>query len=192
MACRSYLLGFGEIVSANTPAGAFPKFYLCDAEIDLPTSNTGAGSMAYCIAEGTNWRALTLNAWTKVAAGAVVGSPNVLSISLGNAFQATDPTKAALVTINMNSVASLSISGGTTITGEVRIGASSTGLGAGTSGTAVGAYKNSLTGTIVVGVAMNSESYNAVTIALPAGWFFAVRATAGTLVIVSAFDQSIN
>jgi len=116
------------------------------------------------------------------------GTPVARTLSLATAYQASTPAKPALVTINLNSTATLSVSGGTTITGEVRIGPTNAVATGG--GTAVGLYKNSLTGTLTATLNFNTDSYNTISFALPAGWFFAVRQTAGTtLSIVSAFDQ---
>ncbi len=120
-----------------------------------------------------------------------VGGPNSRSLLVGSAYQATDTTKPAIVTITFNSTASLSLSGGTTVLGEVRIGSTNSVATGG--GTAVGSYKNSLTGTLAIGLNIQTDSYNTVTFVLPAGWFFSPRQVSGTgLQIVSAFDQSIS
>lgn len=119
-----------------------------------------------------------------------IGAPTALSLTLGVAFQATDPTKAAMICINMNSIAGLTLGGGTTNTADILIGATAA-VASGT-GSIVGRYRNTLTGTLVVGLAINTDSASQVQMMLPIGWFYAVRQTAGTVVILSAFDQSIN
>ncbi len=120
-----------------------------------------------------------------------VGTPTSRSISLATAYQASDTTAPAVVTINLNSTASLSLSGGTTIIGEVRIGSANT-VASGASGTAVGTYKNSLTGTLTIGLNIQTDNHNNITFLLPAGWYFAVRQTTGSgLTVVSAFDQKV-
>lgn len=125
--------------------------------------------------------------------GAVsVSSLNSRSISLATAYQATDTSKPAIVSVNLNSVASISLTNGTTIVGEVRIGSASS-VSSGASGTVVGSYKNTLTGTLVIGLALTHEDTSTVSFILPAGWYFAVRQTTGTgLTVSSAFDQSIS
>lgn len=127
---------------------------------------------------------------TGPAGPSTVGYPNARALSLATAYQCTDNTKACIVTVNLNSVASLSLTSGTTVTGEVRVG-STNGVATG-GGTAAGVYKNSLTGTLIVGLGISTESYNTITVAVPIGGYFAVRATAGTLVIVSAFDSQVG
>lgn len=118
------------------------------------------------------------------------GSPTSRSISLATAFQATTPTKPAIVTVNLSSSAGLSLAVGTTNTADIVIGATSA-VAAGT-GTVVGKYANSLTGTLVIGLAINTASAAPVVFALPIGWFFAIRQTAGTVSITSAFDQAVG
>lgn len=120
-----------------------------------------------------------------------VSAPTTRTLSLATAYQATDNTKAAIVTVNLNSTASLTLSGGTTVVGEIRIGSANT-VASGT-GSAIGAYKNSLTGTLAIGLNIQTDSYNSLSFALPTGWYFAIRQTSGSgLVVVSAFDQSIS
>ena len=119
------------------------------------------------------------------------GYPTSRSLSLATAYQCTNTAKPCVVTINLNSTANLTLSGGTTIVGEVRVGNANTVASGG--GTAVGAYKNSLTGTLVVGVTLASDSYNSITVMVPTGGYFAIRQTSGSgLTVVSAFDQVVG
>ncbi len=119
----------------------------------------------------------------------VIGAPAPVSLTLATAFQATDPTRPAVVSININSVASITIGGGVINTGDVLMGATSA-VASGT-GTIIGRYRNTLSGAVIVGVGINSDCISQIQFVLPIGWFYAVRQTAGTIVIVSAFDQSI-
>lgn len=119
-----------------------------------------------------------------------LGAPTTRSVSLATAYQATTPAKPAAVTINLTSTANFSISGGTTNSADILIGSTS-GVATGT-GTIVGKYSNSVTGTIAVGLNMNSAAAQAFTLALPADWFFAVRQTAGTIAVTSAYDQAVG
>jgi len=126
-----------------------------------------------------------------VPSSITVGTANARTLSLATAYQATDASKPAVVTVVLTSNASLSLSGGTTIQGEVRVGTSSA-VATG-SGVAVGAYKNSLTGSLTVGLNVQTESYGTITFVVPANGYFAIRQTSGSgLTVVSAFDQSIN
>lgn len=121
-----------------------------------------------------------------------VGNPTGRTLVLATAYQANDNTKAAIITITVGSSATLSLTAGTTISGEVRIGTANT-VATGASGSAVGNYKNSLTGTLVIGLALSTESQQTFTIVLPIGGYFAVRQTAGSgLTIISAFEQTLT
>jgi len=119
-----------------------------------------------------------------------IGTPNALSPSLATAYQATDPTKPALVTVNITSTAAITLAVGTTNTADVVIGAANT-VAAGT-GSSVGKYRNSQTGALVIGANLSTDSTVQYTFFLPIGWFFAIRQTAGTVTVVNAFDQSIG
>lgn len=120
-----------------------------------------------------------------------VGAPNSRSLSLATAYQATDNSKSSLVTVTLTSSAALTLSGGTTITGTLVIG--STNAVASGTGNVVCNYSNGLTGTVVLGVNMGNVQTASYSVMLPAGWYFAVRQTAGTgLSIVSAFDQALG
>jgi hypothetical protein len=124
-------------------------------------------------------------------AGQVAASaPNSRTVALGTAYQATQNTKAALVNINLTSTSSLSLSVGSTASADIVIGSTSA-VASGT-GTVVGKYSNGLTGTLVVGLAINAVQTTPISFLLPAGWYFAVRQTTGTVSVVSAFDQQIS
>lgn len=125
-----------------------------------------------------------------IAAADQIGPPISRSLALATAFQASDPTKPALVTINLTSVANLTLTAGTTNTADLVIGA--TAAVASGVGTVIGKYRNSLTGTLIVGLGINTDSGVTVLLPLPVGWFFAIRQTAGTVAITSAFDQSLG
>lgn len=118
------------------------------------------------------------------------GAPNTRTLALGTALQATNSAKPAIVTITLTSTANFSLSGGTTNTADVVIGATS---GVGTSGgSTMGKYANSVTGTIAVGLNMSSVATTTYTLALPAGQWFAVRQTAGTVTVQLAADQQVG
>lgn len=109
--------------------------------------------------------------------------------ALATAYQASDPSKPAWITLNITSTASMTLGGGTNESGEVRVGSANTVAG-GSSGAAVGGHRNSFTGTVVVGINMGNVLTAAVPFFLPAGGYFAVRRLTGsTMVIASAFEQ---
>lgn len=120
----------------------------------------------------------------------VIGSPVSRSLSANTAYQATTNTKPAFVTLNLTSTASLTLTAGATNTAQVVIG--STNAVASGTGTVIGQYSNSLTGTLVVGLAINTAAQTPITFALPVGWFFAIRPTSGNVTISSAYDQSLG
>lgn len=118
------------------------------------------------------------------------GAPNSRSLSLATAYQATDVSKPALVTVDLTSTAVINLSGGQTHSADIIIG--STNAVASGTGTVVGRYSNASTGTVVVGLSMSTTEANTVSFVLPIGWYFAVRQTSGTVTITSAFDQSLG
>lgn len=136
------------------------------------------------------WAALSGNVDAAIAACNKIGDPVARSLALATAFQATDPTKPAFVTVNLTSVANLTLAVGTTNTADLVIGATSA-VASGV-GSVLAKYRNSLTGTLIVGLGINTDSGVTIVLPLPAGWFFAIRQTSGTVVITSAFDQALG
>jgi hypothetical protein len=117
-------------------------------------------------------------------------APRALTVVLARAYQASDPTKAAIITVTLQAQSSVSISGASNNEGAITIGAANT-VAAGT-GATVATYKNNLSGSFVAGLNINNLQASTYTINLPAGWWFAVRQTSGTgLQVVSAFEQLI-
>lgn len=118
------------------------------------------------------------------------GTPTARSIAAATAYQATDPTKPAIVSINLTSTASISLTGGTSNAAQVIIGATNA-VASGT-GTVIGLYSNTNTGALTIGLALSTISAVPVTFTLPAGWFFAFRITSGAVTATSAFDQAVG
>jgi len=122
-------------------------------------------------------------------------APIARTLTPGTAYQATDKTKPAMVTINLTSTANLTLTGGQTHAADVLVGPTAASVapasGAPT-GTAIAKYANSNTGGLSVGLALATIAGQSAMIALPAGWFFAVRVTSGTVTITSAFDQAVG
>lgn len=119
-----------------------------------------------------------------------VGSPTSRSVSLSTAYQCTNTARPCSITITLQAQSSVSLSGASNNEGAVTIGSTS-GVAAGT-GTNIATYKNNLGGTLVIGLNLNSQQANTYSVLLPAGWYFAVRQTAGSgLQVVSAFDQAL-
>jgi hypothetical protein len=171
------------------------------ATVRVGTVTTGAaGSPATVTNRGTTAAAVfdfTIPAGATGPAGVnAFGEPKPRTLTAGAAYQATDKTKPAIVTLNLTSTASLSLTGGQTHTADVLIGPTATSVappaGTAVTGTAVAKYSNSNTGAIAVGLALATIAGQSATIALPAGWYFAVRVTSGTVTIMSAFDQAVG
>lgn len=122
-----------------------------------------------------------------------IGAPTARTISAATAYQATDKTKPAVVTINVASTAALTLTGGQTHTAELLIGPTAASVtGTATSGTPIARYSNSNTGALSVGLAISTVDGKPITAHLPAGWYFALRIVSGTVTIVSAFDQAVG
>lgn len=127
---------------------------------------------------------------TGPAGPSAIGAPIARTLSLATAYQATDPTRPAMVTVNLTSTASISLSGGTTNSASVLEG-TTTGVATGT-GSVMCVYTNSNTGALTIGLSLATVSATTCTIALPAGAYFAIRQTSGTVTIGSAWDQSVG
>ena len=113
------------------------------------------------------------------------------SIALATAYQALNPLRPALVVLTFSVPATLLLSAGTTVTGDVRIGADASVATGG--GVLVAPYKKSLTGVLGVGVSLATDDYETKTFLLPANAYFAVRQLSGAgMLVVSASEQAIN
>lgn len=129
---------------------------------------------------------------TGPAGPSAVGSPNALSPAFGTVYQATDTSKPSFVSAMIEAVYTVTVASVLSDTVELRIGSSSTGLSAGSSGTAVATFKNSLTG-ITLSIGMGTINRNQLSALLPAAWFWCIRRVVGTTAtIVSASDQSLG
>lgn len=116
-------------------------------------------------------------------------APSSRSLSLATAYQCTDNTKPCILTITLQSQSSVSLSGAVNNEGAITIG--STNAVASGTGTNVAVYKNNLGGTLVVGLNLSSQQANTYTIAMPIGYYLAIRQTAGSgLQVVSTFEQT--
>lgn len=119
------------------------------------------------------------------------GSPSTRTVALATAYQCATPAKPCLITLTLQAQSSISLTGASNNEGAITLGAT-TGVATGT-GTNIVSYKNNLGGGLVVGLNITSIQANSYVIPVPAGWYFAVRQTAGTgLQVVSAFDQVVG
>jgi|GEM_PF-5870019 len=119
-----------------------------------------------------------------------VGNPNPRTLTVSTAYQASDPSRPAVVTINMAASAALNLTTGTNNLANILMGP--TAAVATGSGTVVGQFSNSLTGTLVVGLGVNSGNVNTVVMNLPVGWYFAVIPIGGAVTMATVVDQSLG
>lgn len=156
------------------------------ASSSTPLVESGAGavgsSLAYARADHVHPAAS--------AAAFNVAYPSARAISLATAYQATDPTKAAIFTVNLNSSASFSLTGGSTNLASIVLG--STNAVASGTGSATGRYANSSTATVAVGVGVAGIAGSSYTFILPIGGYFAVLQTSGAVSITSCFEQAVG
>lgn len=119
-----------------------------------------------------------------------MATPTSRAPALATAYQATDPTKPALVTVNLTSTANLSLTGGTTNSADIVIGATNA-VTAGT-GTVIGKYSNASTGTLTIGLNTNAVAAQTTTFGLPTGWYWAIRQILGAVTITSGYDMAFG
>lgn len=116
------------------------------------------------------------------------GDPIARSLALSTAYQANDPTRAALITASTSCTAALSLTAGGTCTLQIRTGTAAS-LSCST-GTVYATLTNANTGTLTVGLGLNQRVGSAATIALRAGSYFILCPTSGTFAVDSVVDQS--
>lgn len=118
------------------------------------------------------------------------GQPTARTFALGTAYQCTDNTRPCILTVTLASTAALSLTAGATNQADLVLGTSS-GI-ASSGGTRIAQYSNSLTGTLVIGLAINTNSNVTYTLNMPAAGFMAIRQTSGTVSIVnSSVEQTV-
>lgn len=116
------------------------------------------------------------------------GEPISRTIALSTVYQATDPTKAAILTFSPKCTAALSLLVGTTCTLQVRTSAV-TGLTCST-GTLYGVWTNGNTGTLTVGLGLNQTVGAPGDVKLRIGNYFILCPTAGTFTLDAAVEQT--
>lgn len=159
----------------------------------LLTSATTQSSARSAIGAGTSnfdGQYSSLTGAPSIPAAFTAGYPTTRTVALATAYQCTNTAKPCSFTVTLSSTASLSLAGGTTNTADVLVGSTS-GVATGT-GTVIAKYSNTMTGTLIVGLGVNTNANSSYSVIIPAGGFFAVRQTAGTISVVSAYDQVIG
>lgn len=115
------------------------------------------------------------------------GAVNTRTLTIGTAFQALDPTKAAVVTLSPSCGATLTLSGGTTCTMQARVGTSSLTC---STGSVVATWTNGNTGALTIGLSLTQTIAGPGAIFLPIGAYAILCATSGTFTLTTAVDQS--
>ena len=114
-------------------------------------------------------------------------APVSLTVAFGTAYRPTDTTKPYRVSVMIDANYAIAVAGTVGDTCELWISATNT-VGT-TGGTKADTWRGSLTGTLTlvgVGVGMRGS----VEALIPAGWYFAVRRTAGTTATIpEAYTQ---
>lgn len=119
-----------------------------------------------------------------------VNSPGSRALSLDTAYQASDQTKAAYITLTIECTATQTLTNGQTCEGEVRSGPTS--AVATNGGMVVGKYKNAVGGSLSLGN-LNLTHTSTISILLPIGHYFAIKQTSGTGMQVSlTADQAVK
>lgn len=118
------------------------------------------------------------------------GLPVARTLSLSTAYQAADPTKAAILTISPKCTAALTLVTGTTCVLTVRT-SPTTGLTCST-GTVYGVWTNGNTGTLTVGLGLNQTIGSPGDVKLRIGNWLILCATSGTFTIDAAIDQTAS
>lgn len=119
-----------------------------------------------------------------------VNGPGARSLSLATAYQASDPTRAAYITLTIECTATQSLAVGETCEGEVRSGPSNAVASGG--GMVVAKYKNAVGGSLSLGN-LNVTNMNTVSILLPPGHYFAIRQTSGDgMQVALTADQAVK
>lgn len=119
----------------------------------------------------------------------VISSPNTRSLSLATAYQATDTSKPAFVTVVIECTATVTIGSAQANTMELIVG-STNGVASGT-GTLADTFRSDLSVSIVISLGWTGRQ--TLRAQIPAGHFFAVRRTVGTgCSIISAHDQALG
>lgn len=119
------------------------------------------------------------------------GQPTTRTFALATAYQCTDTTKPCVFTITLTSTANLTLTAGTSNTADIVVGTTA-GI-ASSGGVTIAKYSNTLTGTLVVGLALNTNSNASYTINMPAAGYMAIRQTSGTVTVVnSSTEQTVS
>lgn len=115
------------------------------------------------------------------------GLPSNRTLAVSTSYQASDPSKAAIVTVSPSCSATLSLAVGQTCTLQARVSSSTATC---STGTVVATWTNGNSGTLTIGLGLTQTVGSPGDIKLPIGSFFILCPTSGTFTITTAVDQS--
>lgn len=156
--------------------GAIGDYFIDDSAKKLygPKSSSGWGSGASLVGP---------------AGTAAVGAPISRTVALATAYQATDPAKPAMVTVEVEVSTTITLAGPGANTIELVIGQAPT--IATTGGTRADVFRSDVSVSILISVGLLNRA--TLRTMLPAGWYFAVRRPSGSAsTIVGAFEQALG
>ena len=119
-----------------------------------------------------------------------LGAPISRTFSLATAYQCTDTTKPCTFVVSLQATSAVTLaSPGVNNEAQVVIG-TTTDVVNGT-GTVMADWKNNVSAGLVVGVTVSNTQAGPITIDVPAGYYYAIRQTAGTgVTILRAREQA--
>lgn len=117
------------------------------------------------------------------------GTRNARTFAVSTDYQATDPTKPAIVKVSPVCTASLSLSAGGTCTIQARVSA---GVLTCSTGDVVATWTNANTGTLTVGLGLNQTVGAPGNIELAIGEHFMLCATSGTFTLANGMDRALT
>lgn len=174
----------GTLADARIPSLAISKTTGLQTALDGKFPNPAGTTSQYVRGDGS---LATLPA----APAFSVGNPSARTFALATGYQCTTPAKPCLFTITLQAQSAISLLGASNNEGQILIGSTSA-VGSGT-GTVTATYKNNLSGTLVVGLNLNSQQANTYSVFVPANQWAAVRQTAGSgLQVVSVLEQVLQ
>ena len=124
----------------------------------------------------------------------VVSAPSAKTRVIGTAYQATDPTKVARISIDIDSSAAASLTGTVTNTAVVRVGPTSASVATApyTGSEIIGRHKNAQTAALVVGLSITQSISNNISFDLPIGYYYSIITTAGTVSVAGVQEQVLT
>lgn len=117
-----------------------------------------------------------------------IGAPVTRSLSLATAYQASTPTKPALLKVEITCVTTVGVGSPQTNTIELRIGPNNTVASGG--GTRADVFRSDLSVTLI---SLGWTSQGVLRAEIPAGYYFSINRTVGSgTSIVTAYDQALD